>query len=89
MRKLISIILILLFASILFAQDEKDVHEFTMIHKIKTTPIKSQGKSGTCWVFATTSFVETELLRLGFYEVPVCARRHLSKPLKRMGLGGR
>jgi len=24
-------------------------------------------------------------LRLGFYEVPVCARRHLFKPLKRMG----
>jgi len=24
------------------------------------------------------------LLSLGFYEVPVCARRHLSKPLKRM-----
>jgi tRNA(Ile2)-agmatinylcytidine synthase len=23
-------------------------------------------------------------LKLGFYEVPVCARRHLSKPLKRM-----
>lgn len=27
--------------------------------------------------------VEREL-KLGFYEVPVCARRHLSKPLKRM-----
>jgi tRNA(Ile2)-agmatinylcytidine synthase len=24
-------------------------------------------------------------LRMGFYEVPVCARRHLFKPLKRMG----
>jgi len=24
-------------------------------------------------------------LRIGFYEVPVCARRHLSKPLKRIG----
>ena len=23
-------------------------------------------------------------LELGFYEVPVCARRHLSKPLKRI-----
>jgi tRNA(Ile2)-agmatinylcytidine synthase len=25
-------------------------------------------------------------LKLGFYEVPVCARRHLAKPLKRMGI---
>ena len=24
-------------------------------------------------------------LKEGFYEVPPCARRHLSKPLKRMG----
>jgi tRNA(Ile2)-agmatinylcytidine synthase len=23
-------------------------------------------------------------IKTGFYEVPVCARRHLSKPLKRM-----
>jgi tRNA(Ile2)-agmatinylcytidine synthase len=24
------------------------------------------------------------LVKTGFYEVPVCARRHLSKPLKRL-----
>ena len=30
--------------------------------------------------------VERErMIRTGFYETPVCARRHLSKPLKRMG----
>jgi tRNA(Ile2)-agmatinylcytidine synthase len=23
-------------------------------------------------------------IKTGFYEVPICARRHLSKPLKRM-----
>ena len=23
-------------------------------------------------------------IKIGFYEVPVCARRHLSKPIKRM-----
>jgi tRNA(Ile2)-agmatinylcytidine synthase len=23
-------------------------------------------------------------IKIGFYEVPVCARRHLSKPLKRI-----
>jgi tRNA(Ile2)-agmatinylcytidine synthase len=27
---------------------------------------------------------KTRLIKLGFYEVPICARRHLSKPLKRM-----
>lgn len=29
---------------------------------------------------------EVRELRPGWYEVPVCARRHISKPLKRMGL---
>jgi tRNA(Ile2)-agmatinylcytidine synthase len=34
--------------------------------------------------------VKKEIIRsieTGFYEVPVCARRHLSKPLKRMKIG--
>ena len=69
MKKLLSIILIVLFVSTLYSQEEKDVHEFTMLHQVKTTPVKNQGRSGTCWVFATTSFVETELLRLGFDEI--------------------
>jgi tRNA(Ile2)-agmatinylcytidine synthase len=29
---------------------------------------------------------KTRLIKPGFYEVPVCARRHLSKPLKRMNV---
>ena len=32
---------------------------------IETTPVKSQARTGTCWSFATTSFIETELLRMG------------------------
>lgn len=61
-------ILILLFTSFLvFAQEEevKDKHQFNILTEVKTTPVKNQGRSGTCWAFATTSFVETELLRLG------------------------
>ena len=27
--------------------------------------MKNQGRTGTCWVFATTSFIESELLRMG------------------------
>ena len=36
---------------------------FTEVKTIKTTPVKDQNKSGTCWCFATTSFLEDELLR--------------------------
>jgi len=45
------------------AKDEG--YHFTIKKEIPTTPVKDQASSGTCWSFATTSFVETELIRLG------------------------
>lgn len=42
-----------------------DKHQFTLTHSIETTPVENQGRSGTCWAFATTSFLETELIRKG------------------------
>lgn len=39
--------------------------EFTVVHQVKTTPVKSQGSTGTCWCFATTSMLESEMMRLG------------------------
>ncbi|MBZ0179375.1 MAG: aminopeptidase [Melioribacteraceae bacterium] len=47
-----------------YAQDTTaDRHQFTITHSIETTPVENQGRSGTCWAFATTSFLETELIR--------------------------
>jgi bleomycin hydrolase len=40
-------------------------NEFTLIKEIKATPVKDQSLSGTCWSFATTSFIESELIRKG------------------------
>lgn len=50
----------------LYAQNEdaNDYH-FTIIKKLDCTPVKNQGRSGTCWSFATSSFLESELLRMG------------------------
>jgi bleomycin hydrolase len=42
-----------------------DPYEFTILKEVKTTPVKNQYKTGTCWSFATTSFVESELIRIG------------------------
>ncbi len=36
---------------------------FTDVVLVKTGPVKDQNKSGTCWCFATTSFLEDEILR--------------------------
>jgi bleomycin hydrolase len=51
-----------------WAQTEEEepcyVPEFEDIEELKTTVCKSQGRTGTCWSFATASFIETELLRI-------------------------
>jgi bleomycin hydrolase len=38
---------------------------FKIIKLIESTPIKDQQQTGLCWCFATTSFIETEAIRLG------------------------
>ncbi|MBW6500180.1 MAG: aminopeptidase [Bacteroidales bacterium] len=38
---------------------------FTTLVELKATPVKNQASTGTCWCFATTSFIESELLRKG------------------------
>lgn len=40
-------------------------YQFTDVVSLKTTPVKNQASTGTCWCFATTSFMESELLRMG------------------------
>ncbi len=46
---------------------EKSSNEvkFENIITLKATSVKSQDRTGTCWDFATTSFLESELLRMG------------------------
>ena len=44
-------------------------YQFTDVKLLKTTPVKNQSSSGTCWSFAGTAFLESELLRQGKPEV--------------------
>ncbi len=44
---------------------------FTPDIQLKATCIKDQSNSSTCWSFATTSFIESELLRMGKGEVDI------------------
>ena len=38
---------------------------YKIIKLVESTPIKDQQATGTCWSYATTSFIETEAIRLG------------------------
>jgi len=40
-------------------------YKFTPVVELKATSVKNQSSTGTCWCFATTSFIESELLRMG------------------------
>jgi len=42
---------------------------FKINKMIEGTPVKNQYKSGTCWVFSTNSFIESEIMRLGHPKV--------------------
>ena len=39
-------------------------YEFQTVKEINCTPVLSQGITGTCWSFSTTSFLESEIIRL-------------------------
>ncbi|MCK4761243.1 MAG: aminopeptidase [Candidatus Aminicenantes bacterium] len=47
----------------------KPVYEFTIQKELKRTPVKSQGRTGTCWDFSAISYLESEVLRLGKEEI--------------------
>ncbi len=65
--KLLSLLFVfVLGAPTVFAQDKNE--KFIIEKELKHTPVISQGRTGTCWSFATTSFLESEIMRLGFPE---------------------
>jgi bleomycin hydrolase len=39
-------------------------YEFQTVKDISCTPVTSQGQTGTCWSFSTTSFLEAEIIRI-------------------------
>ncbi len=49
-----------LFTIGVFAQEYK----FQNVIEISSTPVISQDRTGTCWSYATTSFLESEIIRL-------------------------
>ncbi|HET8573256.1 MAG TPA: C1 family peptidase [Edaphocola sp.] len=63
MRRLI-LPLALLLAGFLQAHGQKSpVYQFSKIYETPASAVISQGNTGTCWSFSTTSFLESEIYR--------------------------
>jgi aminopeptidase C len=60
----ISALMLAVTLSPLFAQSES-AYVFTPVKELKITPVKNQNRTGTCWCFATLSYLESELIRMG------------------------
>ena len=45
--------------------DSVEGFKFTDVKTVKTTSVKDQNRTGTCWCFAGTSFFEDEIMRQG------------------------
>ena len=46
----------------------QDSLTFETIIDLRVNDVESQGKTGTCWSYATGSFLESELIRMGVGE---------------------
>lgn len=53
----------LVFASGLFSASAQN-YEFQKVNDVECLPVVSQDVTGTCWSFATSSFLESEIIRL-------------------------
>lgn len=51
------------------AEKKAEGFQFTDQVVIKTTPVKNQNRSGTCWCYSTMTFLESEILRAGGEEI--------------------
>lgn len=62
--KFLAIIFFIFFSTIGANSLAQNGEEFSNIIELKHTKIKNQGITGTCWAFATMSFLESEILRI-------------------------
>ena len=78
------------------AKKDKKAEEgyvFTPVKELKTTSVKNQNRTGTCWCFSTLSYLESELLRMGkgefdLSEMFVVSHSYKDKADKYVRLGG-
>ena len=52
-----------------FSITGQEAYQFTDVIDLEATPVISQGRTGTCWSFSTSSFLESEIIRLTGKEI--------------------
>lgn len=60
MNKIIISIFLISVGVPVFSQD----YQFKLIKDVEASTVKNQGQTGTCWSFATSSFLESEIYRI-------------------------
>ncbi len=64
MKRILTLTIAAVLCTAAFAQTQT-IYQFTPVKDIPVTSVKNQASTGTCWCFATVSFLEAELLRQG------------------------
>jgi bleomycin hydrolase len=67
-KRIVLVLLTIVFSISILAQEadvKSDGYQFEMVKELKTSSVKDQYRSGTCWSFAGISFLESELIRKG------------------------
>ena len=67
MQKIFVSTFLLCFSIVAFAQD----YQFKTTVDLEATPVISQGRTGTCWSFSASSFLESEIIRLTGKQVDI------------------
>lgn len=57
-------LILLFFVVVSKALSAQEPYQFTKVIDLETSPVISQGRTGTCWSFSATSFLESEIIRL-------------------------
>ena len=69
MKRFITALVVCVAIVLSAAAQEKKGYQFTDGKLVKTTSVKNQFRSGTCWCFSALSFLENEIMRAGGEEM--------------------